>query len=86
MKLSHALPVLAATLWVLVARAEDLEPLDAEFLEYLAALEGDDGDWTELADEKPPVRKCEASATATARSNCESDDTEDAARDAAKRP
>ena len=39
------------------ARAADaeIEPLDADFLEYLANLEGDDADWTLLAetDEKP---------------------------------
>ena len=30
--------------------AEEAEQLDAEFLEYLAHLEGDDDDWTLVAD------------------------------------
>lgn len=29
-----------------IAAAEDLEPLDADFLVYLAELEGDGDDWT----------------------------------------
>jgi hypothetical protein len=32
----------------------ETEPLDAAFLEYLANLEGDDDDWTLLADSKSP--------------------------------
>ncbi len=36
--------------------AEEAEPLDADFLEYLANLEGDDDDWTLVAqaDESKP--------------------------------
>lgn len=30
--------------------ADEIEPLDGAFLEYLANLEGDDDDWTLLAD------------------------------------
>lgn len=37
-------------LWSAVApAAEEVEQLDAEFLEYLAHLEGDDDDWTLVA-------------------------------------
>jgi hypothetical protein len=50
--------------WMLfgvVARAADkIEPLDADFLEYLANMESDDDNWTLLddPDHKPkPVRK-----------------------------
>ena len=40
--------------------AEETEQLDADFLEYLANLEGDDDDWTLLAqaeEAKPQPRK-----------------------------
>ena len=30
--------------------ADEIEPLDAAFLDYLANMEGDDDDWTLLAD------------------------------------
>jgi len=30
--------------------ADQIEPLDGDFLDYLANLEGDDDDWTLLAD------------------------------------
>ena len=32
------------------AAEPEIEPLDADFLEYLANLEGDDDDWTLLAE------------------------------------
>lgn len=40
------------------AAEAEIEPLDGAFLEYLANLEGDDDNWTLLAeaDEKPPAR------------------------------
>jgi hypothetical protein len=34
--------------------AEKLAPLDAEFLEYLEDLEGDEEDWTLFEEKKPP--------------------------------
>jgi hypothetical protein len=34
--------------------AEDAEQLDADFLEYLAHLEGDDDDWTLVAQGEEP--------------------------------
>jgi hypothetical protein len=38
-----------------VVGAEEAEQLDADFLEYLANLEGDDDDWTLIAKaEEPP--------------------------------
>ena len=40
--------------------AEDVEQLDADFLEYLAHLEGDDDDWTLVAqpeEAQTPPRK-----------------------------
>lgn len=42
--------------------AEEAEQLDAEFLEYLAHLEGDDDDWTLVADaqEAPPPKDTES--------------------------
>jgi hypothetical protein len=42
--------------------AEEAEQLDAEFLEYLAHLEGDDDDWTLVADtqEAPPPKDVES--------------------------
>jgi len=36
------------------AGAEKVAPLDAEFLEYLESLEGDEEDWTLFEDKKPP--------------------------------
>ena len=47
-------------LGAVAAAAEESEQLDAEFLEYLATLEGDDDDWTLVAqaEETPaPPRK-----------------------------
>jgi len=51
---------------LLVFAAEDVEQLDADFLEYLAHLEGDDDDWTLVAqpeETQTPARK-EADAKA----------------------
>jgi hypothetical protein len=47
--------VLLLLLSAAVESAEESEPLDAEFLEYLAQLEGDDDDWTLVvaAEESP---------------------------------
>lgn len=55
--------------WILVllgavaVAAEDEEQLDADFLEYLANLEGDDDDWTLVAQAeevpKPPWNEAE---------------------------
>ena len=50
-----------------VPAAEESEQLDAEFLEYLAHLEGDDDDWTLVAppEQAPaPTRKEPESKTA----------------------
>ncbi len=41
--------MLLAVASVVAPAAEDPEQLDAEFLEYLANLEGDDDDWTLVA-------------------------------------
>lgn len=49
-----------ALLSVTTHAAEDTEPLDAEFLEYLGTLEGDDDDWTLVAETRnqdDPARK-----------------------------
>jgi hypothetical protein len=45
--------------------AEEPEQLDADFLEYLAQLEGDDDDWTLVAqpEEAPPPAKKAGSKT-----------------------
>jgi hypothetical protein len=44
--------------------AEESEQLDADFLEYLAHLEGDDDDWTLVAPpeeaQTPPAKKAES--------------------------
>ena len=46
--------------------AEESEQLDAEFLEYLANLEGDDDDWTLVAEAEetpsPPRKKVDSQA------------------------
>ena len=68
-------PALHATLPLLVAgagllavpaRAAEPEPLDEEFLEYLAQLEGDEDDWTLFeAEAKPaPVQPAASKPTA----------------------
>ena len=84
MKIARALPVLALGLWTLLSQAEDLEPLDADFLEYLASLEDEDGDWTEVANDPPApaADKC----TASGAGECGQDgQKEDAAQAAAKK-
>ena len=43
------LPAVFGLLSAAAPAAEELEQLDAEFLEYLAHLEGDDDDWTLIA-------------------------------------
>lgn len=43
------------------AAEAEIEPLDADFLEYLANMEGDDADWTLLA-EAGAGRKSKAEA------------------------
>ena len=49
----------AALLWICGAAlaAEKLQPLDAEFLEYLASFEGDEEGWEWFADEEPAAQK-----------------------------
>lgn len=46
--------------------AEDVEQLDADFLEYLAQLEGDDDDWTLVAQpeeaQTPPRKEADSRA------------------------
>lgn len=44
------LPCLFVLLSAAAPAAEEPEQLDAEFLEYLANLEGDDDDWTLVAE------------------------------------
>jgi hypothetical protein len=48
--------------WVLIGAAtqaaEDIEPLEADFLEYLANLEADEDNWTLLGEpDREPVSK-----------------------------
>jgi hypothetical protein len=38
------------------------EPLDAEFLDYLAAMEGKDHNWTVVVEEKPAKKPVKAEA------------------------
>lgn len=47
--LSVGLLLVTAGVWA----AEESEPLDADFLEYLANLEGDEDNWTLLVDAEP---------------------------------
>jgi len=84
MNIARTLPALALGLWTLLSQAEDLEPLDADFLEYLASLEDEDGDWTEVADDPPP--KASGPCTASGTGECGQDGKkEDAAQAAAKK-
>jgi hypothetical protein len=78
MSVARALPLLALGFATLLCRAEDVEPLDPEFLLYLASLESEDGDWTEIADEEP-APECKP-----ADRKCTTSDEEDAAPFAAK--
>lgn len=48
------LPCFLVVLSTAAPAAEDAEQLDADFLEYLANLEGDDDDWTLLAQVEDP--------------------------------
>jgi hypothetical protein len=80
MSAARALPLLVLGLVTLLCRAEDVEPLDADFLLYLASLESEDGDWTELADEETAPKECKP----TADGKCPKADQEDAAPPAAK--
>jgi hypothetical protein len=52
-----------ALLSVAAPAAEEAEQLDAEFLEYLAHLEGDDDDWTLVAEaeeaQSPPHKEAQ---------------------------
>jgi hypothetical protein len=48
------LALLSLALCSLAARADEkIEPIDAEFLEYLAELEGAEDDWTVVEREEP---------------------------------
>lgn len=61
------LPCLFAVLSTAAPAAEEAEQLDADFLEYLAHLEGDDDDWTLLAQaeeqQAPPPKDAESKAS-----------------------
>ena len=78
MSVARALSLLALGFATLQCRAEDVEPLDPEFLLYLGSLESEDGDWTEVADEEP-APECKP-----ADRKCPNPDEEDAAHPAAK--
>jgi hypothetical protein len=80
MSVARALPLLVLGFATLLCRAEEVEPLDADFLLYLASLESEDGDWTELADEEPAPKECKPAAGR----KCPSADEEDAVQPAAK--
>ena len=56
--------------------ADEIEPLDIEFLDYLANMEGDDDDWTLLAIERPRASSEQpASETVTREANEEAAQT-----------
>lgn len=63
-----ALLGLLLTLSLPLPAADEIEPLDGDFLEYLANLERDDDDWTLLADaedsQQAPSTKTSADAKA----------------------
>jgi cob(I)alamin adenosyltransferase len=44
--------------------AEEIEPLDAEFLDYLSQLEDDDDDWTLVADADSAATQATSKAAA----------------------
>ena len=48
-------PITILSMWLAAssASADEIEPLDGAFLEYLANLEADDGDWTLVAPPEP---------------------------------
>jgi hypothetical protein len=44
--------------WTATQAADEIEPLDADFLEYLASMESDDDNWTLLdQSDHPPASK-----------------------------
>lgn len=66
--LRPALLGLLLTLTQALPAAEEIEPLDADFLDYLANMEREDDDWTLLADaeDRPPAATDKAAAEAKA--------------------
>jgi hypothetical protein len=52
----RGLALLSLLWWAAVRAEEKIEPVDAEFLEYLAELEGAEEDWT-LFEREEPRRK-----------------------------
>ena len=63
----------AALMLAAAARAEDgkIEPLEADFLEYLAIMEGDGDDWTLLAEAAHKVEATKDAAAAPRKSTKE---------------
>jgi hypothetical protein len=53
MRLLLAIPLLCLSCLPCRAGSEQIEPLDAEFLEYLAAFGSDSEDWVLFADDEP---------------------------------
>jgi hypothetical protein len=53
MRLLIALPLLCLSCLPCRAGTEEVEPLDADFLEYLAAFGSDGEDWVLFADDEP---------------------------------
>jgi hypothetical protein len=51
-----SLALLSLLWWAAVRADEKIEPVDAEFLEYLAELEGAEEDWTLFEREEPRTK------------------------------
>ena len=71
--------VLSLLVWPLAARpAEKIEPIDTDFLEYLAELEGAEEDWTlfEMAEPRPQPAKTEPQKAKPKPEATESDSTD----------
>ena len=79
-RLERVLILTACVMATSVFAAEDLESLDADFLAYLAELEGDEDDWTivETPAKSEPSKKLEPSTSksATKPPESKSDDTD----------
>ena len=85
MSWTRYLAVLSLLWWHVVTRAEEkIEPIDAEFLEYLAEFEGAEEDWTLFERDEPRQKAAEVKAARPSEAKAPKSAAPEASKEASK--